>query len=112
MIFPPPASLSDLKRLILNGNRIHDLSALASLTNLVEIGLYGNRITDISPLASLTNLNELRLGWNHISDIQPLVANSGLSDGDAVNLTDNPLSDTSVNVYIPQLQQRGVGVGW
>jgi len=39
-----------------------------------------------------------------------LVANSGLSDGDVVHLSNNPLSDTSLNEYIPQLEERGVDV--
>ena len=29
-----------------------------------------------------------------------------------VDLADNPLSETSVNVYIPQLEDRGVIVRW
>ena len=52
----------------------------------------------------------LDLDDNNISDISPLVANSGLSAGDTVDLKDNPLSTTSANVYIPQLEQRGVFV--
>jgi hypothetical protein len=38
------------------------------------------------------------------------VANSELSEGDSVDLRDNPLSTTSVNVYIPELEERGVNV--
>jgi len=48
--------------------------------------------------------------FNSISDISPLVENSGLSEGDTVDLGDNPLSATSINVYIPQLEERGVDV--
>jgi hypothetical protein len=40
------------------------------------------------------------------------VANSGLSVGDTVNLSGNPLSTTSINVYIPQLIARGVDVAY
>jgi len=29
-----------------------------------------------------------------------------------VDLVENPLDTNSVNVYIPQLQQRGVNLGW
>jgi hypothetical protein len=39
-----------------------------------------------------------------------LVSNSGLSEGDLVFLGGNPLSSTSTNVYIPQLEKRGVKV--
>jgi len=52
------------------------------------------------------------LDGNSIVDISPLVANSGLSDGDEVDLKWNPLSDKSLNEYIPQLEERGVHVTW
>jgi len=39
-----------------------------------------------------------------------LVDNEGLSEWDWVLLTDNPLSSDSVNIYIPQLEARGVTV--
>jgi predicted secreted protein len=38
------------------------------------------------------------------------VENSQLSQGDTVNLTNNPLGTTSVNVYIPQLEEERVDV--
>ena len=52
----------------------------------------------------------LCIGGNNIRDISPLVMNSGLSEGDFVHLGGNPLSDESINVYIPQLLERGVNV--
>jgi Leucine-rich repeat (LRR) protein len=55
-------------------------------------------------LAGLTNLSVLNLVDNNISDIGPLVANMGLSTGDFLWLSGNPLSSMSVNVYIPQLE--------
>jgi len=72
--------------------------------------LMWNQISDISPLASLTKLDSLWLYGNQISDIAPLVENSGLSKKDTIALGDNPLSDTSKNDYIPQLEERGVEV--
>jgi len=55
-------------------------------------------------------LTDLALGHNQISDIVPLVENEGLGTGDRVYLFDNPLSDDSINIYIPQLEARGVTV--
>jgi hypothetical protein len=49
---------------------------------------------------------------NNISDISPLVENSGISAGDFVGLSGNPLSTDSINVYIPQLEARGVIVDY
>jgi len=63
-------------------------------------------------VAGLTNLAWLRLNNNQISDIEPLVNNQGLGQGDTVDLRSNPLSDTSIHTYIPQLQARGVTVDY
>ena len=106
----PLASLTSLTNLGLNSNQISDISPLASLTNLTGLDLNSNQISNINTLASLTNLTGLGLGNNQVSDIHPLVNNSGLSSGDAVSLNSNPLSSTSINTYIPQLQARGVSV--
>jgi len=38
------------------------------------------------------------------------VANVGLGEGDEIYLQGNPLSADSLNIYIPQLQARGVTV--
>jgi hypothetical protein len=40
------------------------------------------------------------------------VENEGLGEGDAISLNDNPLSDDSINIYIPQLEARGVTVNY
>ncbi len=102
--------LTSLTVLDLRENMIRNTSPLFSLTKLTALDLDGNEIKNIKPLSSLINLNELGLRWNQIVDIQPLVANSGLSDWDIVYLAGNRLSDTSLNVYIPQLEERGVEV--
>jgi hypothetical protein len=47
---------------------------------------------------------------NGITDLQPLVANAGLSAGDTVSVQNDPLNAVSIDVYIPQLQARGVNV--
>jgi Leucine-rich repeat (LRR) protein len=83
---------------------------LTTSSFLYHISLGDNYISDLSPLAGLTNLQKLDLMFNSISDISPLVENSGLSEGDTVDLSGNPLSTTSVDVYIPQLEARGVTV--
>jgi len=106
----PLAGLTNLEWLVFTDNNISDISPLAGLTSLKSLDLVHNNISDISPLARLTNLDWLPLGGNNISDISPLVANSGLSEGDFVHLGGNPLSTMSVNVYIPQLRERGVDV--
>jgi Leucine-rich repeat (LRR) protein len=106
------AGLTSLTGLSLWHNQISDISALAGLTNLTDLRLGDNQISDISALAGLTSLTDLRLGDNQISDIEPLVNNPGLAEGDQVNLDANPLSSDSINIYIPQLEARGVIVDY
>ena len=111
------AYCSNLTELWLGNNHISDVSHLASLTNLATLLLDENRITDVSPLASMTDITRLSLDWNWISDISPLLANIGLAERCLssrcfLNLRGNPLNVTSIEVYIPQLEERGVIVSW
>jgi hypothetical protein len=108
----PLANLTSLQQLWLGDNQISDISPLSNLTSLQQLWLSYNQISDISPLANLTNLTWLDLEGNQISDISPLVDNEGLSGGDEVYLTGNPLSSDSINIYIPQLEARGVIVDY
>jgi len=128
----PLSGLTSLTWLRLDSNQISDISPLSGLVNLTYLEIFSNEIGDISPLSSLNNLTELFLGGNNIinisalsglndlllldlagnqvSNIVPLVNNSGLAQGDWVNLRINPLNADSIYVYIPQLQSRGVQV--
>ena len=106
----PLANLTSLAELGLGGNQISDISTLANLTSLTWLNLGHNQIGDISTLANLTSLTKLWLCYNQISDISTLVENEGFSTGDYVCLKGNPLSPDSRNIYIPQLEARGVKV--
>ena len=106
------ANLTNLTSLSLQHNQVNDISPLAKLTNLIALDLWSNQITDISPLANLTRLTYLYLPRNQISDISPLVDNEGISAGDEVYLSGNPLSSDSISIYILQLQSRGVTVSY
>ena len=103
--------MATLTRLDAENAAINDLTGLEAATNLQHLNLIGNAITDISPLTGLTNLKVLRLEGNAISDLSPLVANVGLGSGDKVVVGDNPLSEASINSYLPALASRGVWVG-
>jgi len=83
---------------------ISDLEPLATL-EAQERG-----ISDITGLEYCVNLEYCDLRSNNISDISPLIENSGLAVEDTVYLNGNPLSTTSINVYIPQLETRGIDV--
>jgi Leucine-rich repeat (LRR) protein len=106
----PLAGLTRLTSLQLQDNQIGDIPSLTNLKNLMSLYLSYNQISDISTLANLISLKWLYLIGNQISDINPLVENEGLSAGSEVDMRWNPLSVTSVNTYIPQLEARGVDV--
>ena len=106
----PLVGLTNLTVLDLEGNSISDISHLARLTNLTFLNLQSNNISNISPVSGLTNLTYLSLGANSISDISPLVANTGLGEGDTVELRENPLSNASIQTHIPALESEGVTV--
>ena len=108
-----PILISDLKSLTMLKIQeigISDLTGLEHCINLQYLELWYNNISDLSPLAGLTNLDYLFLTSNNISDLSPLAGNIGLLEGDNVDLRDNPLSTMSLNIYVPQLEQRGVNV--
>ncbi len=108
----PLAGLTGLWALSLESNQISDISPLAGLVDIKGLHLGDNQISDIKPLEVLTDLNRLYLQDNEISDIKPLVDNTGLGEGDEVWLSGNPLSEQSINEYIPALQARGVTVDY
>ena len=91
-------------------NQISDISSLANLPKLTGLAIPRNQIQDISCLEDLTNLTYLGLANNQIIDIYPLIRNRNIDDGDIINIIENPLSETSINTYMPQLEARGVEV--
>ncbi len=104
------AGLTNLTRLGLGGNSISDISAVTGLTKLIGLNLGYNSISDISAVTGLTNLTSLYLYNNSISDISPLVTNTGLGDGDTINVQANPLNYSSFYTHIPTLTSRGVTI--
>jgi Leucine-rich repeat (LRR) protein len=104
--------LAKLTILNLQNNRISNLTPLAGLADLLALNLENNRISNLAPLTGLTKLTILNLKNNRISNLTPLVSNPGLGVADAVDLRENPLNRTSVDVHIPALKARGVTVLW
>ena len=108
----PVLGLINLEYLNFRSNNISHISDLSDLINLEWLYLDLNQISDISPVSGLINLKGLGVEINQISDIYPLVQNTGIADGDYVNLRNNPLNDLSINTYIPELKTRGVFVAY
>ena len=83
---------------------------MADIITLTELRAPNANISDLTGLEHATNLTSLELDINFISDLSPLVANTGLGNGDYVNVLGNPLNAASINTHIPALQSRGVTV--
>jgi hypothetical protein len=108
----PLSNLSKLTKLFLHNNRLVDINPLASLSNLKVLFINDNLVENIGALSGLHHLEELHCGDNFIVDISPLLENSGLDgEGDTISIGRNLLSSDSCNVYIPQLESRGVNIG-
>ena len=99
-----------LRTLTVDNMNIYDLTGLAYASNLKSLSLQGNRISNVAPLSGLTQLTTLDLRRNWISDMSPLRGLVHLKDADGLYLESNPLSDTSLQTYIPLLQEAGVNV--
>ncbi|MCJ7812216.1 leucine-rich repeat domain-containing protein [bacterium] len=108
----PLTNMTGLRLLNLNLNQITDTSPLAGMVNLDRLSINFNLIVDISALINLQSINILDLSHNQIVDILPLVNNPGLNRGDLVSLYGNPLSEQSINEYLPLLRGRGVYVSF
>lgn len=88
-----------------------DISAVADLTLLRTLTFDDSQVSDLSVLASgLTKLTRLNLRNCPVSDIKPLVDNPNLRKGLFIDLRGCPLSDKSINEYIPELLERGVRI--
>ena len=105
----PDANLAGAIRKVL-GLAPGDAFTQWNMLDLTSLHAEDLQITDLTGLEHATQLRELRLNGNPISDLSPLVANTGLGDGDEVDVQENPLSYTSINTHIPALQSRGVTV--
>jgi hypothetical protein len=100
--------LAELDLLSAVDKGIADLSGIKHCTELTRLDLSHNEIIDISPLSQLINLDYLALRSNKITDISPLVVNSGLEEGDTVDLQENPFDLREQLPYLLQLHNRGV----
>lgn len=106
--FTPISNLILVNTLSLRNCNINVITFLSKLVNIALLDLANCNIIDISPLTGITELTQIWLDNNEISDIKALVDNSNLGENDMIWLEGNPLSDTSINIYIPQLEARGV----
>lgn len=64
---------TSVRRVILPGALVNDLSPLAGLKNLKDLDVWGTQVSDLTPLAGLKNLEKLDISNTPVSDLTPLV---------------------------------------
>lgn len=69
-----------------------------------------NNINDISILEYLPNLHDITFSYNNISDLKPLADNEDYGDYGDLIIDNNPLSQQSIDEYIPIIESRGIHV--
>lgn len=104
------SKMKKLVRLYIRLNKVDDISGIKNLDNLDYLDAADNQIKDISELQYLSNIHLIGLSGNKIEDISPLVNNKDLGKGVHLYLGNNPLSEKSLNEYVPKLINRGVTV--
>jgi hypothetical protein len=50
------------------------------------------------------------LSYNLITDIKPLTENTAFNTFTDIILMGNPLSDESITIYLPMLEERGIEI--
>ena len=95
-----------------SGNALSDISWLSTVDAIAHLDVSENDIETIDVIASLSNLSYLSIGYNSITDLGPLAANTGIGDGDRVDLRGLPLAcdDAAYRELQMTLLERGVFV--
>jgi hypothetical protein len=97
----PLSGLSGLKFLDIHENAISAISSLVGLDDLNYLDIHDNRASDISSLAGLHNLETVVLRLNGIRDISPL---AGLTQLRTIYLEDNQIRDISALASLGSLK--------
>jgi len=102
----PPSVTS----LVLEGNELDDVTAIAAFTSLTSLGLSRNQIADVEPLKNLGKLLVLDLSFNPIADLSPLLDLSALRSVTLQGVPFDRTEGSEANDLIRELLERGVNV--
>jgi Leucine-rich repeat (LRR) protein len=100
--------LTGLTDLYIGGSSLEDVTPLGKLSKLSLLAISETQVNDISALADLRQLTFLNVSGNQIESLQPLVDNSGIGDGDAVDVSANPFNCADQQSSLDELIGRGV----
>lgn len=105
-------TLTQLEELHIPESGIEDISIITQMPLMEELYLSDNIISEIDALQNLSNLKWVDLFYNQITNIKALVDNPYIGNGIHFSLYGNPLDSISINQYIPELESRGVSIGY
>jgi internalin A len=117
----PLSNLTALTVLDLGSNNIQNIIPLFNMKDLRVVDLRRNAIKGVTELRELERIGEyegewigaeLNISYNEIADITPLIDNPGISKGDSIDISNNPLNSYSIERCIPRLRKRGVELRW
>lgn len=103
----PISSTKSLRKLFIRSNLISDISALGGLTQLLELYANNNEIVDVSPISNIIGLQKLDLRNNRIGGLGVGKIDSLLS---LANVTQIWLSG-NVNMSCSELESLLLGLG-
>jgi len=84
---------SDAQEVDLTTSGLGDLQGLEKFTMLRRLVIYGNGVRELSPLAGIVTLEELSAGYNNLEDISALSGHTALR---RLDLSHNAVGDVSV----------------
>lgn len=100
----------NLEVLCLCNNQIENIYDLNTNMKLCDIDLHNNKIVDITNIRGLISIEKLNLNNNLIEDVSHINFNRNMYNNAIVYLQDNPLSNESINIYIPVLIANGIKI--
>lgn len=91
-----------MEELWLGKNKITELKGLDTLTNLKILSIQSNRLTSIAGLSKLQNLEELHISHNAIKEISGLEGNTNLR---VIDISANPIEHLTGLKQLKLLQE-------
>lgn len=95
----------NLLRINLSGNLLKEIWT-GSLQKTEYLDLSNNQITHLISVPNQPSLRHLAISGNRISDLYPLINRAFATQLDFADLSNNPLSEESMEVFAPMLREQ------
>jgi len=92
------------------GTPMQTITPVRYCKNLEVFNATNQNVDDLSYLANLSRLKEVYLANNQVKTIRGLVDNPAFGPGCVLDIRNNPLTEESLCLFVPELRARGVQV--